>query len=337
MARAISKLVLAATAAAALALMTGCAPEPAPTSTPVAAASPTAVPVAPIPTVTPTATPEPEPTPELCAAGTLLAIWAHYDDDLIFGHSRVADALNDGWCVTIAYLSAGDAGRGVDYSRGREDGIKAAYDTLRGYDGTWNETTDVLETGVTVEEWTPATDPRLELLSFRLVDGNIDGSGFAADDYESLAKLAAGSIPTVRDVDGPEALTRDDIVHSLAEIMLDADPDALLLGTPAEAAQYASGDHSDHVTGASFARAAWQSVGIDPGIVQYAIGYPSADLDANVSGDVLAAKVAAFAAYAALDPVVANCRDLDSCLNLRGFGAWLQREYSRGEADLGIG
>ncbi len=281
-------------------------------------------------------TPEPQPTPELCDAGSLVAIWAHYDDDLIFGHSRVAEALEADWCVTIAYLSAGDAGRGVEYSRGREHGIRNAYDTLRGYDGQWTETTDVLNTGVTVEEWAPVNDPRLLLLSFRLVDGNIDGSGFEDDGYESLEKLAAGSIPTIRDVDGPEQLTQDDITHSLVEIISDAQPDELLTGMPREEADLAAGDHSDHSATASFARAAWRSMDFDRAAVSHAIGYQTSDYPANITGDALARKVAAFSAYAVQDPVTANCRDLDSCLNLRLFGAWLQREYAKTDAELAL-
>ncbi|KRA23689.1 hypothetical protein ASD65_04045 [Microbacterium sp. Root61] len=316
-----------------LGLLAACAPEPIPTST---AAAPTASPV-PVATVEPTATPEPEPTPGLCDAGSLVAIWAHYDDDLIFGHTRVAEALDANKCVTIAYLSAGDAGRGLDYSLGREQGIRNAYDTLRGYDGQWNESADVLETGVTVEEWTPVGDPRLQLLSFRLVDGNIDGSGFESMGYESLAKLAAGTIPTVRDVDGPQQLTRDDITHSLVEIIGDADPDAVLTGMPQEAVDLARGDHSDHSTTASFARAAWRSMDLDAAAVTYAIGYQTSDYPVNVEGDELARKVAAFSAYAVQDPVTANCRDLDSCLNLRLFGGWLQREYSKNATELDLG
>ncbi|TQJ31854.1 GlcNAc-PI de-N-acetylase [Microbacterium sp. SLBN-146] len=293
--------------------------------------SPTAVPI-----VEPEVTPEPEPTHGLCDQGTLVAIWAHYDDDLIFGHSRVSDALQEGWCVTVAYLSAGDAGRGVEYSQGREQGIRNAYDALRGYSGDWSENTDVLNTGVTVEEWQPVDDPRLLLLSFRLVDGNIDGSGFASMGYESLAKLAAGDIPTVRDVDGPEQLTIDDITHSLVEILTDAGPDQILTGMPAEAGELADGDHSDHRTAASFARAAWRSMDVDPAIVSLAIGYQTQNYPVNVEGDVLERKVSAFSAYAIQDPVTANCRDLDSCLNLRLFGAWLQREYSKTAAELNL-
>ncbi|MGP3534508.1 PIG-L family deacetylase [Microbacterium sp. RD1] len=327
---------MAAMLGAMLMVLGACAADPvadrSPTASPVSTASPTAVPV-----VQPTATPEPQPTPELCDAGSLVAIWAHYDDDLIFGHTRVADALAQGQCVTIAYLSAGDAGKGLDYSRGREDGIRAAYDTLRGYDGQWNQTTDTLETGVTVAEWSPVSDPRLTLLSFRLVDGNIDGSGFASMGYESLEKLANGTIPTVRDVDGPENLTIDDITHSLVEIISDAEPDALLTGMPREAVDLARGDHSDHSSTASFARAAWRSMEYDPAAVSFAIGYQTSDYDPNVSGDELARKVAAFATYSQHDPVVANCHDLDSCLNMRLFGAWLQREYARGASELDLG
>lgn len=315
-----------------MSLVTACA---APSALAEAAAVPT-VPPQSVDTVQSSATPQPAVSPGLCDDGSLLAIWAHYDDDLIFGHSRVSEALDAGWCVTIAYLSAGDAGRGVDYSRGRELGIREAYDTLRGYGGEWVESADVLETGVTVEEWTPAADPRLSLLSFRLVDGNINGSGFESMGFESLAKLAAGTIPTVRDVDGPQELTRDAITLSLAEIIVDAVPDTILTGMPLEAGDLALGDHSDHSATASFARAAWRSLGIDATTVTYAIGYQTSEYPANVEGDVLERKVAAFSAYALKDPITADCHDLDSCLRLPAFGVWLQREYSKNAAELNL-
>ncbi len=315
---------------AVLALLSSCGAYPA---VPAADASPTPAPTVvthdPVPLVRPSYLPENQTVHHLCEKGTLVAIWAHYDDDLIFGHSRVNQALNEGWCVTVAYLSAGDAGRGVAYSQGRELGIRHAYDALRGYDGNWKESTNVLRTGVTVEEWKPLHDPMLTLMSFRLVDGNIDGSGFASMGYESLAKLAAGTIPTIRDVDGPEQLTRDDIVHSLIEVLSEARPTAVLTGMPHEAADLSSGDHSDHQTVASFARSSWRSMGYDPERVTFAIGYQTSGYPVNVEGDELALKVAAFSAYAVQDPVTAKCRDLDSCLSLRLFGDWLQREYSK--------
>lgn len=334
MAQGIRRIVVVAAVAGAMLLVSACAPDRAAEER-VPAAYATESPAA-VPVVEPEVTPEPEPTHGVCDLGTLVAIWAHYDDDLIFGHSRVSDALEEGWCVTVAYLSAGDAGRGVEYSQGREQGIRDAYDALRGYSGEWSENTDVLNTGVTVEEWRPADDPRLLLLSFRLVDGNIDGSGFASMGYESLAKLAAGDIPTVRDVDGPEQLTTDDITHSLVEILTDSAPDQILTGMPAEAVDLADGDHSDHKTTASFARAAWRSMDVDPSTVTMAIGYQTQNYPVNVEGDVLERKVRAFSAYAVQDPVTANCRDLESCLDLRLFGAWLQREYAKSASEVAL-
>lgn len=338
--RTLRRTVLAVAVAAVLASITACsvdANDPDDPDDPAAGltAQPTAPPV-PVATVQPTVTPEPVPTPGLCDAGTLIAIWAHYDDDLIFGHTRVTEALEAGWCVTIAYLSAGDAGRGIEYSRGREQGIRNAYDTLRGLDGQWTTTTDILDTGVTVEEWAPVSDPRLLLLSFRLVDGNIDGSGFESMGFESLAKLAAGTIPTIRDVDGPEHLTQDDITLSLVEVITDAAPQAIFTGMPREAVDLARGDHADHSATASFARAAWRSMAIDPATVTFAIGYQTAQYPANVPDDVLASKVAAFSAYSLQDPLTADCRDMDSCLNLGLFGVWLQREYSKNATELDL-
>jgi len=151
-----------------------------------------------------------------------------------------------------------------------------------------------------------------------------------------MAKLAAGVIPTIRDVDGPVALTQDQITASLAEIIDDAHPEQLLTGMPREAQDLSAGDHADHAAAASFAHAGWRSLEYNPGEVTFAIGYQTQNYPVNVSGDVLARKVAAFSAYAIQDPVTARCRDLDSCLSLRLFGDWLQREYQKSAEEVGL-
>ena len=98
-------------------------------------------------------------------------------------------------------------------------------------------------------------------------------------------------------------------------------------------AEWAMGDHPDHVATGTFVRAAWQRAGFPAAQVLYAIGYPSKALAVNVSDDPLARKLAAYRVYAAEDPVVACATDA-ACLAQRLFGQSLQRYYVKSDAEL---
>ena len=54
---------------------------------------------------------------------------AHQDDDLIFMSPSLMDDVASGGVWTV-YLTAGDAGLGEDYWRGREEGERAAYSAM---------------------------------------------------------------------------------------------------------------------------------------------------------------------------------------------------------------
>jgi len=88
----------------------------------------------------------------------------------------------------------------------------------------------------------------------------------------------------------------------------------------------ASGDHPDHRSVGRIVAAQVDAGLIDPNIVQYAMGYPTAQQRANIDRDPLARKLKVFAIYAAHDPVIA-CRDSAGCLKVSRFGDWLQRQY----------
>jgi hypothetical protein len=60
-------------------------------------------------------------------------------------------------------------------------------------------------------------------------------------------------------------------------------------------------------------------------VVRY-IGYPIHDYDANVSGEDLALKEAAFLAYAKFDGGV--CQSLAECAETPTYGAYIARQYT---------
>jgi LmbE family N-acetylglucosaminyl deacetylase len=262
-----------------------------------------------------------------------MSVWAHYDDDLIFANPTLQDSMAAGDCIRSVFLTASDAGRGTDYSKGRELGILRAYNAMRGQDGFWSEKRVTLLSGAVLSQWSPDGDPDITIAFLRMPDGNMNGTGFASTGYASLPKLIDGAIPTLSPIDGGPALASEPLVVTLAELIQAYHAAHLITHVPSTAPQWADGDHPDHRTTGTYARAAWQRVGFAAAEVRYAVGYPSENLAVNVSGDALARKLGPYREYAGQDPVV-RCATDEACLAKPRFGAWLQRSYLMTEAEL---
>lgn len=313
---------------------------PAPVVTAVAA-----IPVEPEPAPTPEPPPPPpaEPAPPPvspaampCDTATLVTVWAHADDDLIFGNPGISDAVARGECVRSVYLTAGDAGRTTGYYRSRELGILRAYNDMRGEPGTfWDEARLTLLTGAQVTRFTPKDDPRLAIYFLRLPDGGMNGGGFSATGYGTLSKLVGGAIGALHPVDGAAPLARDTLVATIAELVSAPGPAQVFTHVPGGAAQ-AGGDHPDHIATGTLVREAALSGAFPREIARYYVGYQSEGWQANLGGDQLQRKVSTYRIYAAEDPVLA-CRDNAACLSRARFGAWLQRSYSVSDPELGLG
>ena len=309
------------------------APAPAASTTPDATA-------APIPSHAPTprSTPMPPPTPpsspaaQACDGETMLTVWAHPDDDIIFGNPSISDAIAAGDCVRSVFLTAGDAGRGLEYTHSRELGILRAYNHMRGSDGLWDSTVVTLTGGLRVERLTPQGDPRISVLFARLPDGNITDGGFDATGHATLSKLVDGTIATLAPIDSGPAVDRAQLSASVAELATALHPSRTLTHVPRGSA-YAPGDHPDHsVVGTLVRDAVGHDASVAPGI-RYLVGYPSLDLPRTLDGAALDAKVETYRIYAQQDDVV-RCADRDACLQTRKFGEWLRRSYPLAEADL---
>jgi len=267
-----------------------------------------------------------------CPAGTLFTVWAHYDDDLIFGSPTIPQALDAGQCVRNLYLTGSDAGMGLDYAYGREVGLRDSYNVLLGAPLEWEERTVTLADGVTLAISRPIGDQRVTLFFLRLPDGGLQGGGFEATGWTSLPKLLSGKISELYMIDTGAPVTLDAIGATVTELYNAYAPAAVLAHLPGTA-QGTRGDHPDHqVTGDVVMRAADEGR-IDPARVTYAQGYPSEQREQNLDGDLLQRKLDAFAAYAAHDPVI-HCSSADSCLNVKHFGAWLLRQYLIPHAEI---
>jgi len=262
-----------------------------------------------------------------------VSVWAHYDDDLLFANPVLQDAMTAGDCVRTVFLTASDAGRGAGYSQARELGILRAYNIMRGQEGFWSEKPVTLLSGAVVSQWSPDDDPDITIAFLRLPDGALSGGGFPSTGHASLPQLLNGGITTLSPINGAPALSSETLVLSLAEIIQAYAPARLLTHVPSIAAEWTSGDHPDHAAAGTYARLAWQRAGYPAAQVLYAIGYPTESLPANVGGDVLTQKIAAFRVYASQDPVV-TCATDSACLQKPRFGQWLQRNYLKADAEL---
>lgn len=262
-----------------------------------------------------------------CPTSTVLSVWAHYDDDLIFGNPTAQNAIAAGDCVRTFFLTIGDAGQGMGYAGGRENGIRAAYDVMRGSDSAWVDRTVLLRNGLSVTLTRPVDDPRVSLLMLRLPDGGMAGTGYEATGWQSLPKLFLGEVGSMSAVDTGQTLTFEHLWTALAELHSAYTP-RLVMGPVPGSSPLANGDHPDHRTTGRVLTAAIDNGAIDPAITMFAQGYPVAHRPENIGGWELDTKVRVFAVYSDGDPVV-RCGSADPyrCLSVNRFGAWLKRQY----------
>lgn len=264
---------------------------------------------------------------------TVATFWAHYDDDLVFANPTLMYAIESGHRARSFFFTASDAGTGMsEYTAGRERGIRAAYDTMRGATGKWSDRVLTLRNGVTVTVTRPDDDDRVALTFLRLPDGGLTGRGWFATGHRTLSKLLAGELSSIRTLGTDQDLTLP-LLRSTVVEMLDAFGATTVITHDPGFTDPDGADHPDH-----------QSVGrlmvevvdeglVDPAAVHYAIGYPSPERPANLGGDILARKLEVFAAYGEHDPVVAR-EEAQEYLHVRGFGEWLQRQYLEPHAEL---
>ena len=274
----------------------------------------------------------PSPAAEAPGDDTVMAIWAHADDDIIFANPALSDAIGAGSTVRAVFVTAGDGGMGLDYALQREAGIRAAYDEMRGSTAPWREQTLTLLSGAQVTRFVASDDPRLSLTMLRLPDGGLDAEGFAATGHAGLTQLINGFAASLSSLDGSSVYDRERLSATITELLGAAQPTQVTTNVPHES-EFARGDHPDHSCVGSLVRALAPTAGIAPDAVSYFIGYPSQGEPVNVEGATLDAKVRIYQTYAADDPVV-TCEDASACLAQRGFGEWLRRSYPKNESDL---
>ena len=165
--------------------------------------------------------------------------------------------------------------------------------------------------------------PTISLLFLRLPDGNLDGSGFANYNRQSMQKLWQGSIGSINTVDASSSYTLSSLTSTLTQLMTKYGPDEV--ATQDFVGSFDDGDHSDHHAAAFFAKAAGQAY-VTPHTL---VGYQDYGISArpvNLSQADSSAKQATYFTYAPFDVLV--CQTVTQCQAGSGdYAKWWQRQY----------
>lgn len=258
-----------------------------------------------------------------CSKGTTLNIIAHEDDDILFLNPDLLHDIQNGKCIVTVFVTAGDDNQGNIYWLSREEGAKAAYAEMAGVSDSWNEI-DAGVAGHSVPVFTLAGNSSISLIFMRLPDGNIDGSGFSNNNFESLQKLWQGNIGVIHPVDGSFSYSKSDITNTLSYFMNVYNPDQIR--TQDYVGSYGDGDHSDHHTVGYFAKSANQNYTKAHTFTGY-LDYQISNYPANLSGTDITQKQNAFFAYTPYDSSV--CQTPSQCSG-QNYGQWLLRQYISG-------
>jgi len=234
---------------------------------------------------------------------------AHQDDDLIFMSPSLLDDVASGGGVGTVYLTAGDAGLGEGYWRGREAGERAAYSAM-GASGWRDEV--IRASGKKIASFVSA-DGGVRLVFLRLPDGGRLNPGKVP--VKALERIWCGE--ELDTVDAANRYTRRSLTSTLVRLIKLAHGDGVY--THDAWGWLAGCDHIDHLYTGFFAAEAARKAGVPQ---KFFRGY-SCDLQpANLPQVVYHRKRAVFEAYADYDKMIR--RPLDEL-----YEGWLMRSYMR--------
>lgn len=260
-----------------------------------------------------------------CPTKTVMNVVAHQDDDLLFMNPDTLTDIKSGNCVRTIYITAGDAGNNKLYWLKREQGSEAAYSYMLHFDSIWINRIVKLSNNEFITVANPRGNTKVSLIFFHLPDGNLRGQGFSNNNYESLARLAAGKVSVLNSVDKQSYYTSTQLTAALTSLMNTYHPAEIR--TQADYVSHVFPDHSDHITVGHYTENAYQQyTGKDTAIVNFYIGYPIRTFPANETGPDYINKLITFLAYAKSDSSV--CQSQQQCEQSSTYGAYLKRQYT---------
>jgi hypothetical protein len=255
------------------------------------------------------------------AFGATMSIVAHENDDLLFLNPDILHDIQAGRAVRTVYLTAGDDGVASTFWQNRQIGEQLAYSEMTSVANSWTQA-DAGISGHPIPIYTLAAFPAVSIVFMHLPDGNLDGSGFPSDGFQSLQKLWQGAIPSIHAIDGSSSYSLQDLKNTLASLMSNFQADQIY--TQDYTGTYGDGDHSDHHTVGYLVQAAAQQYTATFSLTGYQ-GYGISQKPANVTGADRTAKQNAFYAYGQAGTAV--CNSTVSC-GTGGYAQWLERRYT---------
>jgi LmbE family N-acetylglucosaminyl deacetylase len=237
-----------------------------------------------------------------------LYISAHQDDDLIFMNPNLMDDIASRLGVWTIYVTAGDAGIGEAYWRGREEGERAAYSAM-GASGWRGETFRIAGKDLASSV---SADGMVTLIFLRLPDGGRLSK--EEEPSKALERMWYGE--KIETVDNSNTYTRESLISVLTKIIGFAktntvsthDPDGWVAGC----------DHIDHIYTGLFTGEAARRMRVNRMLFR---GY-SCDLKLpNLADVIYHRKRAVFEAYARHDPIIPS--PLDAI-----YEGWLRRSFN---------
>ena len=259
--------------------------------------------------------------PVFAGRTAVLNFVAHPDDDLLFLSPDLLHAIQAGGNVRTVYLSAGDAGvHAPSYWRDRENGVRAAYAEMAGVVNSWTQS-DAGVVGHPIPVFTLTNQRNVSLAFMRLPDGDVNGSGFASNGYQSLHDVWIGSTATIEAVDRSSSYTLSTLISTLAYFLASFQPERV--NTLDYRRSCGDGDHSDHHAVGYLTRSAVAHCSSSVTFIGYE-GYTVIPLPANVSDADQKAKRSAFLTYAQHDKLL---WDLLAKSASSSYDSWLVRQY----------
>ncbi|HZP55173.1 MAG TPA: PIG-L family deacetylase, partial [Candidatus Saccharimonadales bacterium] len=265
-----------------------------------------------------------------CSVPTIMNIVAHEDDDLLFLSPDLIHDIQAEHCIRTIYLTAGDGGNDQFYWLSRQRGSQAAYAEMIGLKNTtWVDRIVKLDNHQFITISNPKGNSKISLIFMHLPDGNLKGQGFSAQNYESLAKLDAHQISTIKSVDSQSFYSSEELISALKSFMHLYQPSEIRTQANSQGAVFT--DHSDHRAVGRYVNQAYQQYETEqyenktsiP--ISFYLSYPGRERPENIFDGDLVSKMEAFATYGKFDGAV--CSSVELCTTNQIYNAYLRREY----------
>lgn len=186
--------------------------------------------------------------PEKKVAEISFYIVAHADDWQLFMYPNVLNDLTaPNSKLVFIITTAGDAGLNQKYWRAREEGAKSSMRFFLASCVNIIESEGVKEFNNHPVYYWNVNNAVFYFL--RLPDGNLDGSGFALNNFQSLFKLNAGTINTITAVDNSTTYNGWQDFYTTLQIIIATESDGILnrwINYLNPDASVNPNDHADH-------------------------------------------------------------------------------------------